>query len=185
MGVARHVRVRLPRLSPGRGAPPRRSSLVRHVVHADRRIRPVLLSADVRAVPAAVRGGERDDGDMVLDRALDRRVPRGRVSDARLEDRQVDDHPSRGLVVPVRLRREARPGRADPLLPVRSRMALARPADPVRRGRSAWRRDQVAAGSDPRLGTADPPDPRGHRGGRGPGRPCRPDHRPRRPERVD
>ncbi len=92
-------------------------------------------------------------------------VPRRGRDPAGLAVRPLVDRAARRPVVPVRLRREARPGRADPVPGVRDRLALARrPGAPGRecRGRG---RDQAPAGAHPGLGAPDPAVPGGRRRG--------------------
>ena len=74
-GRRRHARLRLPRVSPGRGPPPRRPAAVYDLgFEASGGVRALLLPADLRAVHAAVRPALGDDGRLGLDGAADRGV---------------------------------------------------------------------------------------------------------------
>ena len=69
-------------------------------------------------------GGDRD---VALDRALGRVLPGRCRGAADVADRALVDRAPRGLVVPVRLRGQARTGRPDPLRAPRDGLALDRP----------------------------------------------------------
>ena len=101
----RHARLRLPGLPPGRRAGDRRRAAVRHVVHGDRRLRAVLLSADRSRrllLPFALLSA--DDRDLGLDRPVAGRLPRRRRDPAGLAVGALVDRAARRPVVPVRLR---------------------------------------------------------------------------------
>ena len=114
----------------------------------------------------AVRPAVGDDGGLDLDGDPDR-VVRGRGRGPAGDPHgPLVDRPAGRAVVAVRLRGQARPGRADPLPAVRDRLALARRPDPARGERSAGDGDQAPAGDHLRLGRSSPDGGRRSRQGR-------------------
>ncbi len=146
-----------------------RPAAVRHELPDDRRLRALLLPADVRAADPAVRAAVGDDGRLGLDGDPDRVIRRGRRGPAGQPHRALVDRPAGRPVVAVRLRGQARPGRAGPVPAVRDRLALARRPDPARRERGARHGDQAPAGDHLRLGDPDPTLGGGRGGRRRPG----------------
>ncbi len=146
---------------------------VRHVVHGVGRVRPVLLPADLRPAHPAARAAVGRCGHDGLDRQLAPRVRGRRGHPAGLALGPLVGRAPGRLVVPVRVRGQARPGRTDPVRPVRGRLALAGRPGPPGPERRAGRRDQDPAGAHPRLGAADPAVRRGRRRRRRPRRPRR------------
>ena len=72
----RHARLRLPRLSPGGRPPAERPAALRHELRDDRRVRPVLLPADLRPAHPAARPAVGDDRGLRLDGEPHRRRSR-------------------------------------------------------------------------------------------------------------
>ena len=142
----------------------RRPAAVRHELPGGRRVRAVLLPADVRAARPAVRAGSRRrPRSGPGPRCCWRRSWPGVAILPVIAYGALVDRPAGGAVVAVRVRGQARPGGPAPVPAVRHRLALAGRAGAARGERGPRGRDQAPAGADPRLGGADPALGRGRR----------------------